>query len=71
VLTGSSPYMESRHPRHGPSAAEWESVKNVIRQLYVYEHLPLKEVREHLEANYNFSATYDSPKSPYLAPSSP
>lgn len=53
----------SRHP-HGPTAEEWNSVRDVIRQLYVYDQRPLKQVREHLEANYNFHATYDqaSPK---------
>lgn len=53
----------SHHP-HGPTAEEWDSVKDVIRQLYVYDQRPLKQVKEHLEANYNFHATYDkvSPK---------
>ncbi len=48
----------SRHP-HGPTAEEWDSLRDVIRQLYVFDQRPLKQVREHLEANYNFHATYD------------
>lgn len=64
----------SRHPS-GPTAEEWNSVKDVIRQLYVYDQRPLKQVKEHLEANYNFHATYGkaslspsptSPKGPEL-----
>ena len=52
------PGCGSRHP-HGPTAEEWDSFKDVIRQLYVYDQRPLKQVKEHLEANYNFRATYD------------
>jgi Clr5 domain len=52
-------------PPHGPTAEEWNSVKDVIRQLYVYDQRPLKQVKEHLEANYNFHATYE--QSPRLS----
>ncbi len=48
----------SRHP-HGPTAEEWDSVKDVIRQLYVSEQRSLKEVKQELETRYNFRATYD------------
>jgi Clr5 domain len=58
----------SRHP-YGPTAEEWDSLKDVIRQLYVYDQRPLKQVKEHLETNYNFHATYDQ-ASPMQNPSS-
>lgn len=48
----------SRHP-YGPTAEEWESVKDVIRQLYVHEQRSLKEVKQELETRYHFRATYD------------
>lgn len=53
----------TRHP-HGPTAEEWDSVKDVIRQLYVYDQKTLKDVKSKLETSYNFHATYDqaSPK---------
>ena len=47
-----------RHP-HGPTAEEWDSVKDVIRQLYVHDQRSLKEVKKELETKYNFRATYD------------
>ncbi|KAF7509198.1 hypothetical protein GJ744_008258 [Endocarpon pusillum] len=46
----------SRHP-HGPTAEEWDSVKDVIRQLYVRDQRSLREVKQELETKYNFRAT--------------
>ena len=43
--------------RQGPSTDEWAAVKEIIRQLYVNEKRPLKEVRALLEARYGFRAT--------------
>ena len=59
-----SPFPDSgsRHP-HGPSAEEWDAVKDVIRQLYVIEQCPLKGVKSVLETRYNFRATYDKSRS--------
>lgn len=47
----------SHHP-HGPTAEDWDAVRHVIQELYVYEHWKLRDVRHHLETNYNFRATY-------------
>ena len=57
-ITTTSPECGSRHP-HGPTAEEWDSAKDVIRQLYVDEQRSLKEVKQELETRYNFRATYD------------
>lgn len=56
--SGASGCGGSRHP-HGPTAEEWDSVKDVIRQLYVHDQRSLKEVKQELETKYNFRATYD------------
>ena len=40
----------------GPSAAEWEAKKPIIRNLY--EKKRLKEVQTILERDHNFKATY-------------
>jgi hypothetical protein len=56
------PDCGSRHP-HGPTAEEWEAVKDVIRQLYVTDQCPLKRVKSVLETRYNFRATYDKSSS--------
>lgn len=56
------PDCGSRHP-HGPTAEEWDAVKDVIRQLYVEDQYPLKQVKSALEARYNFRATYDQASS--------
>ena len=39
-------------------AEDWDGVKDFIRQLYVHDHRPLKEVKELLEGKYEFRATY-------------
>jgi Clr5 domain len=59
-----SPFPDrgSPHP-HGPTAEEWDAVKDVIRQLYVIEQCPLKGVKSVLETRYNFRATYDKSSS--------
>jgi Clr5 domain len=62
--TATSEYSYGTHRPHGPTSEEWDAVKDVIRQLYVNDQRPLKQVKEHLEANYNFHATYDPSLSP-------
>jgi hypothetical protein len=40
----------------GPSATEWESVKEIVRQQY--EKKPLKDVRVYMDKVHGFRATY-------------
>jgi hypothetical protein len=44
----------------GPSAAEWETVKPVVRRLYRKEKRPLRDVVVILDKEFGFRATYVS-----------
>lgn len=47
---------DAQRSTEGPSAAEWEAKKPIIRNLY--EKKRLKEVKVILEHEHNFKATY-------------
>lgn len=42
----------------GPTPAEWERVKDVVRRLYMEEKRPLRDVVVILERRFGFRATY-------------
>jgi hypothetical protein len=44
--------------RAGPTAAEWEKVKHIVRRLYVEEKRPLRDVAVILNQDFGFHATY-------------
>jgi protein-disulfide isomerase-like protein with CxxC motif len=46
--------------RAGPTAAEWENVKHIVRRLYVEEKRPLRDVAVILSQDFGFHATYVS-----------
>ena len=47
---------EASRSTEGPSAAEWDQHRELIKSLY--EKKPLKDVRAHLEKHHGFRATY-------------
>ncbi len=42
----------------GPTAAEWEKVKPIVRRLYRDEKRPLRDVVVILDRDFGFRATY-------------
>jgi hypothetical protein len=50
---------ETQRSTEGPTAQEWQRVKEDIRELYA--RMALKDVRAVLESRYGFKATYVLP----------
>jgi hypothetical protein len=48
----------SKEPRHRSPRQDWESVKERICNLYLAQVLPIREVREIMQRDSDFSATY-------------
>jgi hypothetical protein len=54
------PTVSERVQSHGPTAAEWERIKPVVRRLYVVDKCRLRDVVEILDQQNGFHATYES-----------
>ena len=57
IIPGTQPVIgEASRSTEGPTAQQWQEVKEEIRDLYMRK--PLKEVRLILDQRYGFRATY-------------
>jgi hypothetical protein len=50
--------MAPRRKIKSPTREEWKQHKDEIVRLYVTEDMPLGDVQQRMEREYNFKATY-------------
>lgn len=59
------PSVVALEPPKYPTAQEWDKIKPVFTKLYRTENRPLREVKDILERNHGFVATYGHPSVAY------
>lgn len=55
---------ESSSSKKYATPEDWPKLQDVIVRLYVEENKTLEEVRQYMEENYDFVATYGNPPPP-------
>lgn len=53
---------ESSSPKRYANPEDWPTFQDAIVRLYVEENKTLEEVRQHMEENHDFVATYGRPQ---------